>query len=155
MSAFEWSQQRHFLNHDLALPAVPLRRFLLHSFKSCWHTNLAASEERTWMAAKGGRANSSGTTIFTTLICVSVDSLVFLALKYLLMSNYLFCSMTWMVDFLLHPFHCAKCCVDTEQTGSPYPKELSDSNFYVWHWCFQLLADRSFQLLGLWYIKCC
>lgn len=30
-----------------------------------------------------------------------------------------------MVDFLLHPFHCVKCCVDTEQTVSPYPKELS------------------------------
>jgi len=29
------------------------------------------------------------------------------------------------------------------------------SNFYVWNWCFQLLADRSFQLLGLWYMKCC
>lgn len=40
----------------------------------------------------GGRAKSSGTTILTTLLWVPEDSLVLLTLKYLLMSNHLFCS---------------------------------------------------------------
>lgn len=33
-----------------------------------------------------------------------------------------------MVDFLLHVF----CCVDTEQTDSPYPKELSDKATFMY-----------------------
>lgn len=65
-----WSQHRRFLSHHLAVPAVPLA-------DPCCKVPGVLAHQPGWeggtdlMAAGGGRAGSSGTTLCTALLCGS------------------------------------------------------------------------------------
>lgn len=102
MSVSAWSQQRRFLKHHLNLPAVSFCRFLLHSFDSHWHGSLAAGKELPGTAAKGGGANSSGTT--------SVHSLT--SLRVVCLWTPQDCSLkNWFWCPVLHSAACSSYCV--------------------------------------------